>query len=123
MGATSSYSYGDAFNAAAEKGVFKIHTIPSEAVNFKKLLRGKIDLLPSNKFTGNHILKYKFSPQQAKKITSHSKLIEPQSLHLLFSRMSGNSKYFSALFNRGLKKLKQSGKFDEYIQSGLPNQN
>ncbi len=123
VGCTTSYLYGEAFNEAAKNGVFKTSTIPSEELNFKKLLRGKIDLLPSNKFTGNHILKFKFSPQQAAKITFHPKLIEPQTLHLLFSRMSGNSKYFSARFNAGLAKLKKSGKFAQYLQSGLPDQN
>jgi polar amino acid transport system substrate-binding protein len=120
IGSTSSYLYGEAFEAAVQKGIFTKQTIPSEESNFKKLLRGKIDLLPSNKFTGNHILKFKFSPKQAAKITYHPKFIEPQPLHLLFSRMSGNSKYFAARFNAGLEKLKLSGKFDEYLQSGLP---
>ena len=123
VGRTSSYLYGKEFEAAAKKGIFETDTIPSEALNFKKLLRGKIDLLPSNKFTGNHILKFKFSPQQAAKITYHPEFIETQSLHLLFSRISGNSKYFSARFNAGLEKLKLSGKFDEYLQSGLPKHN
>lgn len=119
VGTTSSYLYSEEFHQAASIGIFKTNSIPSEELNFKKLIRGKIDVLPSNKYVGNHILKFKFSKADAAQITYHHKFLKSTELHLLFSRMTGNSKFFSARFNAGLKKLKQSGKFHQYIQQSL----
>lgn len=120
IGTTTSYSYGSTFDKAAADGLFNIDTTPSELQNFKKLLRGKIDLLPSNKFVGHQILMEQLGAQQAKRLTYHPKYIQPKTLHLLFSRVTGNSKYFSKRFNAGLKKLRISGKYKQYMNLYLP---
>jgi len=122
VGTTSSYYYGELFNKAIESGVLEVEEVPIEETNFKKLQRGKIDILPSNLYVGYSIINKLFTPQVAEQITHSPVTLTAQPLRLLFSKKNAENPFFLKKFNAGLKKLKLSGKIDLYIQNNItPN--
>jgi len=122
VGTTTSYYYGEAFNNALLSGLLLVEEVPVEEMNFKKLQRGKIDILPSNLYVGYSIIKKLFTTEVTEQITHSPVTLTAQPLRLLFSKKIAENRYFLNKFNAGLKKLKLSGKIDLYIQNNItPN--
>ena len=119
-GATSGYNYGDGFNEAQKNGTLAVQTVPSDELNFKKLLRKRFDIFPSNLHVGYQQIKNNFSPVDAEKFTHHKKVLTDNELHLIFGKNSAANRGFLKAFNKGLQKLKASGKFDQYLAEFQP---
>ena len=47
IGATLGYHYGEAFQQAEKAHVINVHRVPKDEQNFKKLLRGRIQIFPN----------------------------------------------------------------------------
>ena len=119
-GATSGYNYGDGFNKAQQNGTLTVQTVPSDELNFKKLLRKRFDIFPSNLHVGYQQIKNNFSSVDAEKFTHHKKVLTDNDLHLIFGKNSAANQGFLKAFNKGLQKLKASGKFDQYLAEFQP---
>ena len=119
-GATSGYNYGESFHEAQQNGTLKVQTVPSDELNFKKLLRKRFDIFPSNLHVGYQQIKNNFSPEDAEKFTHHSKVLTHNDLHLIFYKNKTANQHLVQVFNRGLTKLKSSGKFDQYLAELQP---
>ncbi len=116
IGTTLSYFYSEEFTAAAAKKIFNTQVVSSEIVNFQKLLYGRIDLFPADINVGFQQLSDHFSQDQQQQITYSSKVVRHKSYHLLFSkRIPGNIELLK-LFDRGYRKLRDSGELRQYTE-------
>jgi len=117
IGATHGYIYGKEFERAEKEGIIFVERVPTDVINFRKLLKGRIKLFPANLETGFAILNKNFPPNQVKLVTYHPKPYREKAIyHLVFSKKIKRSKRMVEVFNQGLKQLKNSGKYDQYIE-------
>ncbi len=115
IGAVSSYTHGKEFDAAEKAGVIEVHRIPADILNFRKLFKKRIDIFPINPDTGYYLLQREFKKEEDQLVTHHTKPVQNWSYHLLLSKKISRNKRMLTLFNRGLSRLKKSGKHGHYI--------
>lgn len=113
IGATAGYTYTPEFWEAAKSKRLNIQEASSDELNFKKLLKGRIDMFPTSDLVGQKLLKEKFGPEEAAKVAFHPQSLFAAPGHLLFSRQLENGEELVAIFNRGLEKLRDSGQYDQ----------
>lgn len=112
IGATLGYNYGEAFAKAEKEGKIYVERIAEDERNFRKLLKKRIDIFPMNTFTGYSMLKRMFKPETISLFTHHPKPVRVATLHLLLSRNIPINKELVRIFNKGLKALRESGRYD-----------
>ncbi|WP_020410556.1 substrate-binding periplasmic protein [Hahella ganghwensis] len=78
---------------------------------FKKLLAGRFDALDENKAVGLYNLHTQFSAQEQNMVT-YTAPLESWDYHMIFSRASKESRQYRELFNTGLRKMKEDGRFN-----------
>ncbi len=125
IGGTLQYHYGDEFQSAEKAGKIKVHRVSQDLLNFRKLLSGRIHIFPNEIDAGLDLIQKNFTPDQIKLFTYHPKPVKAAPHHLLLSKMNTRNKSRIELFNKGLKRLKQNGKLDQYLaesQSGKYSQ-
>jgi len=118
IGATLSYNYGDEFAKAEKNGLITVKRVPKDETNLKKILTGRIKIFPLGRQVGYHMIKKNFSPAEAELFTYHPNLIKKSpTYHLLISKKinSERAKRLLAQFNRGLRTLKESGRYDQLL--------
>ena len=85
IGATSSYNYGKEFNDAEKSGEINVQWVPSDKMNFDKLIAGRIDVFPWELSSGHAFLKKHIKEQQALLVTHHPRSLKEDTYHLLLS--------------------------------------
>ena len=85
--------------------------------NFRMLLRRRIDVFPANLDAGLGLLNSKFKQEDIDLITYHPLPLDQSPLVLMFSKKVEKNKHLLKLFNKGLKQLKESGKFDQIVEN------
>ncbi|MCP4163091.1 MAG: amino acid ABC transporter substrate-binding protein [Deltaproteobacteria bacterium] len=121
IGATLGYSYGDAFLKAEKSGLLKTQRVKNDVLNFRKLLKGRIDIFILTQDVGYSILKKEFKADEVSQITHNSKSFRSRPYFLILSKNSTKSKKFMSLFDKGYKKIVKSGelkKMEEDLISG-----
>lgn len=116
IGTTLGYDYGKEFMAALQEEAIAVDESPQDELNYKKLLRGRIDIFPNDPLVGYAQIKNTFSPEIAKRFTHHPKEFEKSTLSLIISKKSEQGRIFLEKFNAGLEKLKQSGKLNQMLK-------
>ncbi len=116
IGATLSYTYSEPFHSADKSGKIKVQWVPKDIQNFKKLLLGRIQLFPQFLETGYYQIKTNFTSDQIKLFTHHSKPLKVTPSSLIISKKARKGKHLIALFDNGLKQLKESGKYKKYFE-------
>ncbi len=120
MGGILTYAYPGIPNEYLESGDIDMGRAPSELQNFKMLLSGRIKLFPENIDVGYHIIKQNFPEETVKRFTHHPKPLQHYTYHMILSKKIARNAQMMALFNKGLKQLKQSGRYDEiFAESGV----
>ncbi len=119
VGGTSEYSYGTEFDAAERAGIFRTRRAISDEVGLTNLLKGRIDVFPGELLVTYEQIHDTFSEEHAALFTHHPKHISKIPLYLLLSKKVSGNERVRDLFNEGLKRLKESGKFDQIITDGL----
>ena len=117
IGRTATYSYGQAFDEAAEAGKVQIEEAPSDLLNFRKLIRGRIDAFPAPELVGFDMLKGQFTPTEAQMITAHPKALTEAPLHLIAARDNARAVALIEQYNEGRRLLIQSGELQEILNS------
>ena len=115
IGSTIEYYYGDAFMEAEKSKQILVQRAPSDELNFRKLLKGRIKLFTAGVDVGYSLLQKKFTPEENQLITHHSRPTNVDDLHLIFSNKNERNLQLIKVFNKGLKKLRKSGKYDQMI--------
>ena len=111
IAANEGFTYTDEFWAASEAGVLDVEVAISDEINFRKLLKGRVDLYPSDPLVAQRVLLEKFGLEAREAVTYHPKPLTAATGHLLFSKKSKNVEELVAAFNRGLATLKSSGRY------------
>ncbi len=119
IGGTLEYSYGKSFDAAEEAGVIRTHRAPNDETNLKKLLKGRIEVFPGEVMVTYAQIRDTFSEEDAALFTHHPKAINEDPLYLLLSKKVAGNEAMRDLFNEGLKRLKESGRYDQIIAGAL----
>lgn len=116
IGGTLGYDYGKDFMKAMEENRIQVDTVPADETNFKKLLKDRIQIFPNDPIVGYSQIRNTFSAEEAAQFTHHPKEFEKSTLHLIISKKCKNGQLFLDKFNSGLKKLKESGRFDQIFK-------
>ncbi|WP_157369110.1 substrate-binding periplasmic protein [Algicola sagamiensis] len=114
IGATIGYTYTPEFWEAQKNRTLSITAVAKDETNFKKMVSGRIDLFPIGSVAGFSLLNKSFGQNVAHLVTFLPKPLVESSGHLLFSKANKSAEKMLATFNTGLKKLKESGKLEEY---------
>ncbi|MBN1969769.1 MAG: transporter substrate-binding domain-containing protein [Candidatus Delongbacteria bacterium] len=101
-----------------DKGL-EVDEVGNEILNFKKLLANRIDVYPTSFIVGYNLINREFPPEQAALFTNSPNIISEDEYFLVFSKSSENGKSLSEKFDKGLKMLKESGRYDEIMNSFL----
>lgn len=114
IGATTAYNYGEDFQKAERDGVIHVQRAPKDELNFRKLLKGKIKIFPQNLHVGRFMIRKHFKPEQVELITYHPTPLLRRTYHVLLSRRVERNKHMLALFNKGLKRLREMNRIEEF---------
>lgn len=122
IGATNSYFYGEEFQQAEASGLITVERTSIESSNFKKLKAGRIDAVIAEVDTGYDIMHRIFEPEIIESIVASPKVVASFTNHLVISKKLDDGEGLLSSFNKGLKKLTESGKVEQYLmesRSGL----
>lgn len=100
-----------------ESGI-NAQAVPSEELNFKKMLAGRIDVYQTSKTVGHATINKIFTAEEALLFTNHPVPAVENEFYILFSKKTSNGQYLADRFDAGLKKLKESGRYDSIVHGG-----
>ena len=115
IGATLGYTYIDQLRSITRQHAGKLELAPSDEVNLRKLISGRIDVFPRSKSVGCFILNTQIGFPSAKTITYHPQPLRSGPIYLLISKNVPNAQTLIEQFNTGLLKLKESGRYDHIM--------
>ncbi len=122
LGGIRGNNYGEKINKLVDAKVFSMRYVKTAEQNFKMLLLGRIDIFLISDAIGYYELNKNFSPEEAFKITTYPRFYFGKDYddtedyyYNLMSKESQKGKYFNEAFNRGIKKLRKSGRYDELM--------
>jgi polar amino acid transport system substrate-binding protein len=112
MGGTAGYQY----TFDKYPGIKIDRAAATDELNFRKLVAGRFDVLPANLDVGRAIMRSALTPGQAAQITWDPHPYNITHYHLMLNQRNRANQRYLALFNKGLKRLRESGKYAEYLQ-------
>lgn len=116
VGGTIEYTVSKMLEENQQIGEYSLELIPSDENNFRKLLKGRIDIFPSAIEAAYPLLNEKFTEEDRERLTYHPNPVNSGELYLLASKRNPKNKHMLNLFNRGLKRLKESGQYDKIMR-------
>lgn len=116
IGATLGYLQVELLKPIAQKMGGKLEIAPSDAANFQKLVRGRIDIFSCSEQVGRYLLQTMFTAEEAAKVRVHPKPHKEGSLHLLIPKSHPNGEELINRFNQGLEQLRKSGRYTQYLE-------
>lgn len=119
IGGVIANTYGEVITKMEENKEIAIERVARESQNLRKLLLDRIQVTPMGLAFGYSLLRKNFTDAEIKEITHHPKPIRVSQYRLALSKKVDRNKKMLQLFNAGLRKLKESGKYDQYIQEAL----
>ncbi len=97
----------------------KLDVAPTDVSNLLKLIDGRIDIFPCSKEVCYYLLRTQFLPGAADQIGHHPKPFYSSGLHVLFAKNDPEAPKLIEAFNRGLKRLRESGRYAQYLEESL----
>lgn len=117
IGVVEGYTYTSELWALGEAGVLTLEKAPSDEANFRKMLAGRIDLVPITMTTGDYLLETRFSPEEQALISKDEQVIDLTIVYLLISREVENAEVLARDFNAALERLALSGDLPSHLGS------
>lgn len=111
---TAGYFYGAELEHLEDTEQITVDRGPEDRLNFLKLVNKRTNLVLNDVEVGNELIKDILSSEQIAQITHHSKLAGSFDCHLLLSKHVEGNEELMQVFNRGMKRLKDSGLIDQY---------
>lgn len=105
--------YGDDFFKAARENIITIDSALTDLHNLKKLLSGRIDIVPLSLANASYYLKTSFTKEEIDRITYHPKPFLKSSFHVIFSL---KNKSLMENFNKAFEKAGGRKLFMERLQ-------
>ncbi len=115
IGVVAGYSYGSVFDNAASSGVLSILEYQSELEAFNGLIKGEIDLYPTDKEVGKYVLSSLPMAERDNIISDEHEILHDP-LHLVVSKTNPDKQVLQK-FNSGLNKLHKSGRYQEIVSN------
>lgn len=115
IGLTIGYAYSDALAAMQQQHPAMFTEATSDLLNLRKLLSGRIDLFPMEKAVGRYLIETELTPEEQTQLTDHPKSLADFSPRLLLSRAIPENNQRILQFNRGMQRLKESGRYAEIM--------
>lgn len=100
---------------AEQRGWVQYETSGDELINLRKLAAGRIDAVDIVKGSGSYVLNQLSAKDRARLTTTQT--YETWDYHLIFSRQLPESERLQQLFDEGLRKLQDSGRYAQLWQS------
>ncbi|QDQ26072.1 amino acid ABC transporter substrate-binding protein [Chitinimonas arctica] len=97
------------WEAAVKSGAIHNETTIDIYTGFSQLLAGRSDFFPLARSVGLHVLREKFPPEVAERITFSSNVAERNEYRVMLSRQHPRNEEMVRRFNAGLQKLRRSG--------------
>lgn len=121
VGLTIGYAYSDLFVSLRQRhpGMFK--EAASDQLNFRKLLAGRIDLFPIERAVGLHVIGKDLHARERDMLVIAPRALAEYRTYLLLSRAIPANEQRIHLFDRGLRRLKETGRYDAIMASCLAN--
>ena len=117
VGRTHTYSYGQHFDAAVADGKITVDDAPNDILNFRKLIRGRIDAFAISELVGYDMLRQQFPGGQVAALEAHPIEISTAPLHLIAAKGSTRAAALIEQFNQGTALLESSGELDQILDS------
>ncbi|MBB5019218.1 polar amino acid transport system substrate-binding protein [Chitinivorax tropicus] len=115
IGLLAGASMGDDFQRAEQDGVLQVEYSNNEESGFRKLLTKRVDVILCDVEVGYYVIQNMFTPQQAALFTHHPQPFKVEPQNLLLSKKVDRNKQLIELFNKGLRQLKASGKYERFF--------
>ena len=119
IGATRDFSYTDEFWELADQGVLTLDVANSDSSNFAKLIAKRIDVFFADELVGFTLLRERFAPAIGDMIKSSEQAIAEHFGVLGFTRATARGVRLRDVFNKGLEKLRTSGKYQDLYDALL----
>lgn len=119
IGGIVGFYYGEEFAAAEARGDLAIQRVTTDVQNFSKLLAGRVDVYPQERNVGLWVLDKHFTPDEVARVTFHPKVLMEKRSYLLFPKASPRSEELREAFDRGLKRMRDTGGYTgdfEYVR-------
>ena len=117
IGLMQGYATADEMEELNEEGLgLTLDYATTEVLNFKKLLAGHIDLFPAVDVVASKVLHDRFSPEDVSAIATHPRPWKEKPLYVVFSKNTQSGERLAQAFERGMQKLKESGRYDEMLR-------
>ena len=111
VGGTIGYSHVDVLEA---EGI-ELDKAKDDVTNFKKLAAGRIDTFPIGMNVGKYLIKKNLPADAAASLKQHPKELSSGEMFMLFTK-SDRGRQLADTFNKGVKALKESGRYDELMR-------
>lgn len=106
--------YGEGLEEALKSGKINMDRITAEHLNLKKLLAGRIDILPISVEVAKKILEKEGMMSKMENLTYHPKPLYSVTMHLMLSKKDQENRLLIEKFNEILKQFKSSGAIKQY---------
>ncbi|MCP4021889.1 MAG: transporter substrate-binding domain-containing protein [Desulfobacteraceae bacterium] len=119
IGGVLGSDYGEKCKNAEDSGIINLHRVKKEKMLITMLLKDRLQLILLEVENGYDNIHSNFK-SEASKISHNPKLASGYTLHLIVPKT--NKKNLIDKFNKGLNLLKESGKYDQYIEESRQGQ-
>lgn len=116
IGSITGYEYANKLDRLKTIENAKVYDVINEIKLFELLLNKRYDVVLMNVDAGYGILNKYFSKEKINLVTFHKKAFHKEQLRVLFNKKNINNKKFLEEFNKGLKKLKETGEFKKMYE-------
>lgn len=120
IGFIEGYNYGSLLKQAIDDDIVISEMTNSEEQSIKMLHKQRFNLWPCEVDVGLFLINSFLPFEQAEEIIFHRKPIMVSDLCLLLSRKNPENRNNAILFEKGLKSLKESGRYNELLREYLP---
>jgi len=115
LGAAAGYSYGESWDQAVKQGRLKVAEVSLDEQNIKKLIRGRVDVIAMEAAVASYLMPRILTAEESATVVCHPRLITRTPISLALTRQSDKSPQLLERFDRGLKKLIESGRYAKYM--------
>lgn len=117
IGAVQGNFYSDEFTRLQNRAELTVDYAPSDVSNFRKLLTGRVDLLPIDLETGNYILQKHFRAEERHKLVAQSKALSVVPVYVVINKNLPRAKELMQRFDMGFQQLSDSGQLAKIIET------
>ncbi|WP_169337051.1 substrate-binding periplasmic protein [Algicola sagamiensis] len=117
IGGLIGYYYGDAFQKAEENGTLSLHRVPHESQNMKKLLLGRVQLIPISIESAKAFLSATGKLREWQNLAYHPKPLYRATSHLLLSLVVKENQERMRRFDQALVEMKSEGLIEKLLHN------